>query len=102
MLAVQDQQPIQTLRANRPHEPFRDAVCLRGAKRRANDLDPIASKHLVKTLGELLVPIANQEAERFLAFCQASTSVAGPAASPTARSDSACIPRNAHDDCPAR
>ena len=56
--------------ANRPHEPFRDAVCLRRAKRRANDLYPIAWKHLVKTLGELLIPIANQEAERFRALRQ--------------------------------
>ena len=42
MLAVEDQEPIQTLRANRPHEPLRHAVCLRGTKRRANDLNPIA------------------------------------------------------------
>ena len=67
MLAVEDQEPIQTLRANRPHEPFRNTVCLRRAKRRANDLYPLALKDPVKTLGELLIPIANQEAERVLA-----------------------------------
>ena len=44
MLAVEDQEPIQTLRANRPHEPFRDTVCLRRAKRRANNLYPIAGR----------------------------------------------------------
>ena len=70
MLAVEDQEPIQTLRANGPPEPFRDTVCLRRAKRRANDLYPIALKDSVKTLGELLIPIANQEAERFLALRQ--------------------------------
>ena len=48
MLAVEDQEPIQTLRANRPHEPFRDTVCLRRAKRRANDLYPIALETLSK------------------------------------------------------
>ena len=42
MLAVEDQEPIQTLRANRPHKPLRDTVCLGRAKRRANDLYPIA------------------------------------------------------------
>ncbi len=68
MLAVEDQKPIQTLRANRPHESFRDTVCLGRAKRRANDLYPIALEDPVKTLGELLIPIANQEAERFLAL----------------------------------
>ena len=26
MLAVEDQEPIQTLRANRPHKPLRDTV----------------------------------------------------------------------------
>ena len=70
MLAVEDQEPIQTLRANRPHEPFRDPVGLRGPKRRPNDLNPAALEDAVKTLGELLTPIANQEAERFLALRQ--------------------------------
>ena len=50
MLAVEDQEPIQTLRANRPHEPFRDTVCLRRAKRRANNLYPSALEDPIKTL----------------------------------------------------
>jgi hypothetical protein len=62
MLTVEDQEPIQTLRANRPHEPFRDTVCLRSAKRRANNLYPLAFENSVKTLGELVIAIANQEA----------------------------------------
>ncbi len=70
MLLVQDQQPIEALRANGAHEPLCDPVRLRGAKRRAKDLDSIASQHLVKTLGEFLVSVANQEAERLWAFCQ--------------------------------
>jgi hypothetical protein len=41
MLAVENQEPIQTLGANRPHESLRDTVCLRRAKRRANDLYPV-------------------------------------------------------------
>ena len=51
MLAVEDQEPIQTLRANRPHEPFRDAVGLRRAKRRANNLDPSLWKTWSKLSG---------------------------------------------------
>ena len=70
MLAVEDQEPIQTLRANHPHEPFRDTVGLRRAKRRANDLNPIALEDPVKTLGKLLIPIANQEAKRVPALRQ--------------------------------
>jgi hypothetical protein len=34
MLLVQDQQPVETLRANGAHEPLRHPVRLRGAKRR--------------------------------------------------------------------
>ena len=77
MVAVEDQEPIETLRANGPHEPFRDPVGLRGPKRRANDLHPIALENPVKTLGKLLIPIANQEAERFLALRQRPRQLAG-------------------------
>jgi hypothetical protein len=49
MVAVEDQEPIETLRTNGPHEPLRDPVGLRGAKRRANDLDPVTPEHLVKS-----------------------------------------------------
>jgi hypothetical protein len=68
MLAVEDQEPIQTLRANRPHEPFRDTVGLGCTKRRANDLYPFALED--PSNSETLIPIANQEAERFLALRQ--------------------------------
>ena len=57
--AVEDQEPVQALRADRPHEPFRDTVCLRRSKRRTNDLYPLALEDPVNTLGELLIPIAN-------------------------------------------
>ena len=48
MLFVQNQQPIETFRARSAHEPLRNPVGLRCAKRRANNLGPIAPKHLVK------------------------------------------------------
>jgi hypothetical protein len=56
MLMVQEQQRVETFRANRAHKPLRDAIRLRRAKWRANDLEPVAAKHLVKTVGEFLVP----------------------------------------------
>jgi hypothetical protein len=68
MVAIADQEPVQTLCANGPHEPLRHPVRLRGTKRRAQDLDPLAAKHLVKIGCELLVPIANQEANWFRAL----------------------------------
>src|SRR5688572_29045233 len=77
MLAVEDQEPIQTLRTNRPHEPLRHAVCLRGTKRCANDLNPIAVEDPVKTLGKLLIPIANQEADWFRALSHRPRQLAG-------------------------
>ena len=40
VLLIQDQQPVETLRANGAYEAFRHAVRLRDAKRRANDLAP--------------------------------------------------------------
>jgi len=43
VLLVQNQQPVETLRANGAHEPLRHPVRLRRAKRRANDPDPLAS-----------------------------------------------------------
>ena len=60
---VEDEQPVKTLRANGAHEPFCDSIRLRGTKRRADDLEPAAAKDLIKTTGEFLVPVANQEAE---------------------------------------
>jgi hypothetical protein len=48
---VQDQHPIQTLRANRADEALRDPVRLRRAKWRPNDLDAFPAKHVVKALG---------------------------------------------------
>ena len=38
-------------------------VGLRRAKRRANNLHPVGSKHGVKSVGEFLVAIANQETD---------------------------------------
>ena len=52
VLSIQNQQPVETLRPKGAHEPLRDSVCLRGVKGRTNDPDPLASKHLIKTVSE--------------------------------------------------
>ena len=70
MSLVQNEQPVETFRPGGAHEPLRDAVGLRGAKRRANDLNPVTPKHLVKSVVEFLIPIANQEPNGFRAIHQ--------------------------------
>ena len=50
VLLVQNQHPVETFRASRAHKPLSHPVGLRRAKRRANDLDPVASKNLVKSV----------------------------------------------------
>jgi hypothetical protein len=52
----------------RTDESLGDAVGLRRAKRRPNDLHPLTSEHLVKRIREFLIPIANQKAQRFRAL----------------------------------
>src|SRR5688572_6826132 len=65
VLLVQNQHPVETFRADRVHKPLSHPVGLRGAKRRANNLDPVASKQLVKSVRKFLIPITNQEAHPF-------------------------------------
>ena len=45
---AQNEQPVETLRADGAHEPLGHPVGVRGAERRANDFDPITSEHVVK------------------------------------------------------
>jgi hypothetical protein len=60
LLVVHDQEPVQARRANGPHEPLRHAVCLRSTKRRANDLNSIASEYPIEAVREFLILVANQ------------------------------------------
>ena len=57
MLAVEDQEPIQTLRANRPYEPFRDAV---GVSSRLHRVRAVRHKPFV-----LPIPFIRSVAGRF-------------------------------------
>ena len=66
MRLVEHQDPIETFGANRSYESLRDAVGLWRAKRRTNDLDPIAAEHVVETVSELLIQVPNQEPDRFV------------------------------------
>ena len=70
VLVVQNQQPVETFRADGAHESLGDSVGLWRAKWRPNDLSPLASEHLIKLIGEFLIPIANQKPQRFRALGQ--------------------------------
>jgi hypothetical protein len=98
MASVQDQEPVEALRTNGPHEALRDSVRLRSAKRRADDLDPVASEDRVKTTGELLVAVADHEPHRFLTLRKCPRELPGLLCHPLA----ARSPRGARDDCPAQ
>ncbi len=65
---VDDQQPVEALGTNGPHESFRDAVRLRRLNRRAHDTDARALKHLIEASREFAIVIPNQQANRFRAF----------------------------------
>src|SRR6516162_2356710 len=65
VLMVQNQQPVKTLRSNSAHEPLGDSIGLWRPKRRTNGLNPLASEHVIKRIGEFLVSIANQKPQRF-------------------------------------
>ena len=66
MVLIQNQEPVEAFRSDRPHEPLRHAVGLWGTKRRANDLDVLTPKHRVEPAGKFLVAIANQETNRLM------------------------------------
>ena len=70
MLLVQDQQPIETLRTGCAHEPLGHPIRLWRLKRGTNDLNVVASEDVVKTIGEFVIPIANQKPHRLRAFRQ--------------------------------
>jgi hypothetical protein len=70
VLLVQKQQPVETFRADGAHEPLGDPVGLGRTKRRPNDLNSVAAEHVIETIRELLIPIANQKPHRFRALGQ--------------------------------
>ena len=70
VLLVQNQEAVETFCAGGAHEPLGNPIRLWCATRRPNDLNALASKHVVKTVAEFLIPVADQKPHRFRAFCQ--------------------------------
>src|SRR5436190_12928978 len=59
---VEDQQPVETLRADGSDEALRDRICLRRAHGRLHRPDAVASEDLVEGTAVLAVAVADQEA----------------------------------------
>lgn len=68
LLAVEDEEPVETFRADSTHEALGDCVRLRRSHRRPDDLDRLASEDGVEVSGELAVAIPDQEANRWRAL----------------------------------
>src|SRR5215211_8973638 len=64
MAAVEDQEPVETLRADGADEALGNRVRLWRSHRRADDLDPFASEDDVEVTRELAVAIPNQKSHR--------------------------------------
>ena len=69
--AVEDQQPVEALRADGAHEPLGDRVRLRRPYRRPHDPDPFAAKEFIEGPAVLGVAIADQEADALVGQVEA-------------------------------
>ena len=64
LLAAAGQEPIEAVAADGADPAFGERVCLRCAKRAADDLDALAAEDLVEGMGELAVAVADQKTRR--------------------------------------
>ena len=71
MAAVEDQQPVQALRADGADEAFADRVRLRRAHRCLHDPDAFAAEDLVEGAAVLAVAVADQEANALVGEVEA-------------------------------
>ena len=70
VLLIQNQEPVETFSAGGAHESLGTSVAGWRTKRRANDLNPVDPKQVIKTVSEFLIPIANHKPHRFRALRQ--------------------------------
>ena len=61
--AVCDEEPVQTLGSDSSDESLGDRVRFRRSHRRLDDMDPFAGEDRVEVAGELVIAVADQEAE---------------------------------------
>jgi hypothetical protein len=77
MLAVRDQEPVQTLGPNGPYEAFRHRVRCWRASRRPHHLQPGAAKDRVEPAREFLVAISDEEPRRVDPLSERQRELAG-------------------------
>jgi hypothetical protein len=63
MAMAQNEQPIEAFGANRPYPAFRESVGPRRSDWRLDHSDAFGTEHLVKSGGELGVPVSDEELE---------------------------------------
>jgi hypothetical protein len=61
---VEDQEPVDALRADGADEALSDRIRLRRAERRPDDLYALALEHGVEVTRELAVAVADEESSR--------------------------------------
>ena len=77
MAAVEDQEPVETLRSDGADEALGNRVRLCRSHRRADDLDPFASEDGVEVTRELAVAIPDQKAHRRRTLRQSPSELTG-------------------------
>jgi len=66
MAAAEDEDPIETVGANRAHPPLGEGVCVRRLHWAADYLDALAAEDLIEGVAELRVAIVNEKSKRLL------------------------------------
>ncbi len=77
MAAVEDQEPVETLRSDGADKALGKRVCLRRSHRRADRLDPFASDDGVELTRELAIAIADHKARRRRTLRQSPSELTG-------------------------
>jgi hypothetical protein len=83
MSSVCDQEPIETVTADRADPAFGEGVRVRRPKRGADDLDVFATEDIVEGEAELAVAVVDQEPERTLSLRERPDKLPGLLGCPT-------------------
>jgi hypothetical protein len=102
MAAIEDQEPVETLRSDRADEALGNRVRLWRSHWRTDDLDPFASEDDVEVTRELAVAIPDQKAHRRRTLRESPSELTGLLGDLGRRSDSPCSRRDALGGCRAR
>ena len=94
-----DQEPVEAVTADAADPAFGERVCLRSAKRSADDPDALAAESLVEGIGELAVAVVKSESAPLSLARRVTRRAAGLAGSSSLRGDWRSSPQNEHAGC---